>query len=227
MRKNIVELRQHLAERFPQLRSGSEQLMRTSMARAAASEFSFDDLIAGHWPKGAIMELVQEQPSAGSGLILSACIRRLCPAHWVALIDGRDCFDPSAFDNATLSRLLWVRCDGAVSALKASDMLLRDRNVPFVLLDLAGTPVQPLRKIPATTWYRLQRVAELGSSVLLVVAPCHLVSCARVKFVLDRPFRLEALEQTETELLRRLRIQAEQKLLADARDPENKLAQAG
>lgn len=221
--KNILELRQHL--KMPQLRSGSERL--TELAQASASDVSFDDLISGRLPKGAITEWVQDKPSAGSSFLLSAFVRRVCPAHWVAWIDGQDNFDPAAFDEAVLGRLLWIRCRRADAALKAADLLLRDGNIPFVLLDLATVPVRQLRSIPSSTWYRFQRILEPSSTALLVVLPCHLIGCARLKCTWQTSFNLEALAQPESELLRRLQIQFDQKLLATAGDSEPKLAQAG
>ena len=50
-----------------------------------------------------------------------------------------------------LSRLLWVRCRGAAEAMKAADLILRDGNLPLVLLDLAGNPPAQFWDIPATT----------------------------------------------------------------------------
>ena len=79
--------------------------------------------------------------------------------QWVALVDAQDSFDPSKLGEAVFSRLVWVRCRDAAQALKATDLLLRDGNLPLVLLDLQMNPAAELRKIPATTWHRWQRLS--------------------------------------------------------------------
>ncbi len=55
--------------------------------------------------------------------------------------------------------------------MKAADILLRDRNLPLVALDLKLNPPAQLRKISATAWHRLQRLAQQGGSVLVALTP--------------------------------------------------------
>ena len=69
-------------------------------------------------------------------MLLRALLRQSHRARqWMALIDGRDSFDPAGVEAPVLSRLFWVRCQTAEEALKAADLLLRDRNFPLVVLD--------------------------------------------------------------------------------------------
>ena len=46
-------------------------------------------------------------------------------------------------------KLLWVRCGSAIEVLKSADLLVRDGNVPFVLLDAIGTARRDLAALPA------------------------------------------------------------------------------
>jgi hypothetical protein len=62
--------------------------------------------------------------------------------------------------NSILRQLLWMRCTKALEAVKAADLLLRDGNFPLVIVDLILNSPEELRKIPQTTWYRLQRLAN-------------------------------------------------------------------
>jgi len=103
-----------------------------------------------------------------------------------------------------LSRLLWVRCRSAAEALKATDLLLRDGNVPLALLDIAINPEKQLRAIPATTWYRLQRLIEETSTVCVVFTPRVMVSPAHDRIFLHGRFSLSCLEQDHDELLSKL-----------------------
>jgi len=225
---NIVQLRQLLAERFPALRQFSEQpsLKAASWPTGLAA---IDHLLRGGLPKSAISELVSSQLSAGSALIVAALLRQTCHTNqWLGLVDGRDCFDPAPLDNTLLSRLLWVRCRETKQALKAADLLLRDGNLPLLVFDLRLNPAAELRRIPATTWYRLQRIVELASTTLLVLTPRPMVQGAQVRLSLQSRFTLEALMETEEELLSRLKIElVQRRSFADQQEGHAWIAEAG
>jgi len=96
-----------------------------------------------------------------------------------------------------LHQLLWVRCVQALEGVKAADLLLRDGNFPLVILDLILNPPQELRKIPQTTWYRLQRLVESMSTACLVLTRYEMVSSAQLKVVLENSWNLESLEKPD------------------------------
>jgi hypothetical protein len=203
---NIAQLRQLLAERLPALRQFSEQSSSKAVSWPTGLA-AIDNLLRGGLPKSAISELVSSRLSAGSALIMVALLRRTYRTNqWLGLIDGRDCFDPAPLDNTLLSRLLWVRCRETKQAFKVADLLLRDGNLPLVVFDLRLNSTAELRRIPATTWYRLQRIVELTSSTLLVITPRPMVSSADVRLSLESHFALDALTQTEAELLPQLKF---------------------
>ena len=208
---NIVQLRQLLAERWPGLRMLSERPW-LKVAHESTGLTAIDDLLQGGLPKSAISELVSRQLSAGSALIVAALLRHAYQTNqWLGLVDGQDCFDPAPLDNTLLSRLLWVRCRETKQALKAADLLLRDGNLSLVVFDLRLNPTSELRRIPATTWYRLQRIVELTSTTLLVLTPRPMVKGAQVRMSLESRFTLDALTATEEELLSRLKIELVQR----------------
>lgn len=204
--KNILQLRQQLAERFPQLRTAAEALKNVRDSQMPRKDSSL-----GPWQtlleRNKIVELVQADPSSGSALLLGHLIRHHAAQHWVALIDGSDSFSP--FDDISLPRFLWVRCQNSEQALKAADLLLRDGNVSFVLLDLAINPLRQLRKIPPTTWYRLQRIVHHHATGLLVIVPSHLISCAESKWTLSGSLPLAVLSQPQSDLLPLLKLQTQ------------------
>jgi hypothetical protein len=125
--------------------------------------------------------------------------------HPVALIDGRDSFDPQPLGNA--GHLLWVRCDKAFEAIKAADLLLRDGNFPLVMVDLVLNPPVELRKIPQTSWYRLQRLVEPTSVVCLVLTRQSMVSSAQLKIVLDNWWTLKTFKKNNATSRLQFRIQ--------------------
>src|SRR3989442_818060 len=106
-----MELRQSLAERFPTLRLLSELEPEKAGPVVPTGLPPMDQLLGGGLTQGAIIELVNAEQSAGSGLVLCSILRH-AQQQWTGLIDGRDSFDPTAVD-FDLSRLLWVRCQNA------------------------------------------------------------------------------------------------------------------
>jgi hypothetical protein len=152
--RKIVDLRNLLAERFASAPASSTGTLITGIDVLDEN---------GGLPKGGITELISARPSAGSALFIH-CLLRLAQRDrfFLALVDGRDSFDVQSAGSAALAHLLWVRCETATQAMKAADFLLRDGNFPLVILDLILNTAEDLRRIPATSWYRLQRLVEAG-----------------------------------------------------------------
>jgi hypothetical protein len=203
---NIIELRQLLAERFPGLRTRAEELSAVRHA-VWATGLPQVDVLHGGLPKGALAEIVAERHGSGSVSLMTALIHRALKENkFVAVIDGQDSLDVTQLGE-DLSRLLWVRCHSIDEALKAADLLLRDGNLPLVLLDLATNPAVQLRKIPATTWYRFQRLIEQTSAICVVMSPRVMVAPAQVRVTLRSRFSLKALEREPEESLRELKME--------------------
>jgi len=222
---NIIELRQLLAERFPGLRTRADELSAAKHAFWPTGVPHLDEPLRGGLAKGGLTEIVAEQRGSGSALLMTALIHRaLSENKFVAAIDGEDSLDVTQL-GGDLSRLLWVRCRSVAEALKAADLLLRDGNLPLVLLDLASNPAAQLRKIPATTWYRFQRLIEQTSAVCVVLAPRPMVAPAQVRIILRSRFSLKALEREPQELLRELKVEvAETRRFGEERELESRLA---
>jgi hypothetical protein len=192
MRGKIIDLRNLLAIRFPQAPMPVGTRLVTGLA-------SFDQSTDGGLPKGAITELISLRGSAGSASLIHAFIHGAYrDQYFVALIDGRDSFDPCALPNSILRQLLWVRCTKGIEAVKAADLLLRDGNFPLVIVDLILNSPEELRKIPQTTWYRLQRLVESVPTACLVLTRYEMVSSAQLKLVLENSWNLETLEKQNT-----------------------------
>jgi hypothetical protein len=193
--RNIVELRQLLAERFPGVRMSAER--QESISEHCPTGIPpIDESLRGGLPRGAITEIVSSGVSSGSLLFLGSILHQARKrGEWLALVDSTDCFDPAGLDSESLSRLLWVRCSEAKQAIKATDMLLHDGTISVVALDLLFCTPPQLRKIPSSTWFRLQRILEYNSTALVVLAPEHMVSNARARLTLEKRFTLDSLDQ--------------------------------
>jgi hypothetical protein len=197
----VVQLRQLLREKFPGLATRADELpvhRRDSWPTGLAQ---LDEKLGGGFPKSAISEVIAQHHGCGSALLLTHLLRRAAAQNqFTALVDGRDSFDVTAVEQPTLSRLLWIRCRNADEALKATDLVLRDGNLPVVLLDLVINPAAELRKIPAPTWYRFQRIVEESTTTFIVFTPRAMISPAEVRVTLQARFDLSAIEADRVKL---------------------------
>ncbi len=190
-RSQILDLRNLLAERFPQTRPAPTTRLATGLA-------TLDTMCGGGLPKGAITELTSPQLSAGSALMIHQLLGVAQREHsFLALVDGRDSFDPATAGADCLRHLLWVRCTKSLAAVKAADLLLRDGNFPIVILDLALNADDELRKIPQTSWYRLQRLVEPLPTAFLVLTRRSLISSAQLKLGLENHWMLRDLQRED------------------------------
>lgn len=144
--------------------------------------------------------MLAEANCQGSAAILVAGIVAASAGlrRHLALVDASDCFSPDAFalpDAAALfERLLWVRCHSVAQTIQAADLLLRDGNLPLVVLDLQGSPVRELQKQPASVWYRLRALAERSQSACLALTPCRSVAAAQLRLEIRGSLTLDTLE---------------------------------
>ncbi|HEX4667992.1 MAG TPA: hypothetical protein VH207_15480 [Chthoniobacterales bacterium] len=200
-RSRIIDLRKLLAERFP-------ETVRTSTAEALATGVAnLDAALEGGLTKGAITELSSPSGTAGSASAVAALLSRTAAERdFVALIDGRDSFDPQSIGAGPLPHLLWVRCAKATEAMQAADLLLRDGNFSLVILDLVLNPITELRRIPSSHWYRLQRLVESAPTAFLVVTPRSMVSSAQWKLVLENRWTLPQLDWAAKDLQGELKV---------------------
>ncbi|PYL60716.1 MAG: hypothetical protein DMF24_09315 [Verrucomicrobia bacterium] len=185
----IIDLRKLLAERFPHPAVPTATRLVTDLP-------CFDQPAGGGLPRSALIELIGPGRSAGSASLIHALIDSANRDNFfLALIDGRDSFDPCGLDNSLVRHLLWVRCSKASEAIKAADLLLRDGNFPLVIVDLVLNSPEELRKIPQTNWYRLQRLVELIPTACLVLTRYEMVGSAQLKLVLENSWNLETFEK--------------------------------
>jgi hypothetical protein len=194
----IIDLRNLLAQHFPHHSCTTASHLSTGLS-------CLEEAIGGGLPRAAITELISPKTSSGSASLIRALIHCAYRDHYfLALIDGRDSFDPSGLHNEWLQHLLWIRCSKASEGVKAADLLLRDGNFPLVIMDLVLNAPEELRKIPQTNWYRLQRLVEMLPTACLVLTRYEMVSSAQLKLVLENSWNIQTFETENA--LSRLRI---------------------
>src|SRR5258708_21186020 len=103
----------------------------------------------------------------------------------VALIDALDMLDveSAAAAGVDLDRLLWIRghvvsnpgmCRDSnlralEQAIRAFTQVLQAGNFGLVIFDAAEAPADAIRRLPFTTWMRLQRIVEGSQTMCLLV----------------------------------------------------------
>lgn len=204
----IVQIRQLLAEKHPGVRLGSEPAPARDVPVWTTGVWALDAALPGGLPRGTLTELCAAEGAWGSALVMRQLARQAAATQqWIALIDGTDSFDPGALDNATLEHLLWMRCKNASEAVKCADLVLRDGNLPIVVLDLALNAARELRAIPSSTWYRFQRLVEDGAAAFLAITPTAMASSAKHRIFLRGKMPVNAFGLTDAELMARLQIE--------------------
>jgi hypothetical protein len=149
---------------------------------------ALDACVRGGLPRGQLSEIVGPSSSGRTTLVLQAIAAATQRGEIAALVDTFDRFDVASGEAAgiDLERLLWIRghtclptsCgaagapDAAVNrALKAVNLVLQAGGFGCVVLDVVDVPPPVLRRIPFTTWLRVQRIIEGRDTACLLMAP--------------------------------------------------------
>lgn len=217
----ITELRALLAAKFPQPAAKSSGAISVPVGGAATSEMELQ--------RGLVTEISGSLGTSALFVqrLLHSVVRS---GGMMALVDGASAFDPaqcgaSSFSSftrtaegscaggdgssphafredaaAVLKRLLWVLCKDPMGAIKAADLLLRDGNLPLVVLDLQMNSAVELRRIPSTTWYRFQRILEQSTVAFVVMTPQPMVSSAAERFSFSQHWTLAAMRERRDNL---------------------------
>lgn len=200
MAKNpkILELCTALAEKFPRLPSKANGCFELEIPhwRNCCRQF----------PKGALTE-VHGSPANGALLVQALLESSYHQKSFAALIDGRSSFAPDSCEH--ISHLLWILCTTVEQALRTADLLLRDGNLPLIILDLQMNPMPQLRRIPASTWYRLQRLMEQTAATFVAITPRVLVPCASLRMRMESRWNIGAMRCRREALRGQLQVTLE------------------
>ena len=190
-----AELRALLRQQFPEAHA------QPRLEDSARFETGCDELDHIGIARGSVTEIVQARPSSGGALLIARLVEGAAArGHHLALIDGRDSFDPESLDTATLRHLLWLRASSAAETIKAADLLLRDGNLPLVLIDLALNPEAETRRLPDTSWNRLRALADQASTALLAITRSQTLPRPHLRIILQESFTLAAFERARGDI---------------------------
>jgi hypothetical protein len=147
-----------------------------------------DRLLSGGFPRGEQSEIHGPVSSGRTGVLLALLAHTTRAGALAALMDPLDRLDPgsAAAAGVDLGRLLWLRgprvggeapqAKTLASATAAVATLAGAGLFDVVVLDLAGADLER-RRLPSSTWLRLQRIVEDTKSALVLVADGH-VACS-------------------------------------------------
>lgn len=158
---------------------------RDEQAVGSTGLLPLDDRLGGGLPRGHLSELVGSRSSGRTSLLFQIIAAATARGELVALVDALDMLDAASAAAAgiDLARLLWVRGHVVTNpglcrdlnqrameqAVKALGLVLQAGNFGLVVLDLGDAPQDAIRRLPFTTWLRLQRMVE-GSQTMCLLA---------------------------------------------------------
>jgi hypothetical protein len=161
------------------------QDVQDEQAVGATGLAALDDRLGGGLPRGQLSEIVGPRSSGRTSVLLQAVAAATARGELVAVIDALDMLDVASVDAAgvDLQRVLWVRGHVVSSpglcrdlngrameqAVKALGLVLQAGNFGLVALDLGEAPRDSVRRLPFTTWLRLQRMVEGSQTVCVLV----------------------------------------------------------
>jgi hypothetical protein len=144
-----------------------------------------DAQLGGGFPRGQLSELIGPRSSGRTSVLLQAIAAATARGELVALVDALDMLDVESAASAgiDLDRLLWIRGHVVTNpgmcrdlnqraieqTIRAFALVLQAGNFGLVIFDAAEAPPDAIRRLPFTTWLRLQRMVEGGQTACLLV----------------------------------------------------------
>jgi recombination protein RecA len=158
---------------------------RDETALAPSGVASLDAQLGGGLPRGQVSELVGPRSSGRTSLLLRCMAAATARGELVALVDALDMFDveSAAAAGIDLEQILWIRGHVVTNpglcgdlnqraleqAIRAFTLVLQAGNFGLVVLDVAEAAAKAVRRLPFTTWLRLQRMVEGSQTACLLV----------------------------------------------------------
>ena len=145
-----------------------------------------DAWLNGGLPRGQLSELAGPRTSGRTTLLLQMLAAVTGRGELAALVDPCDALDvaSAAAAGIDLERLLWIRGEPAPldrlvdRAIKALNLVLQAGGFAVAVIDLADVPMVALRRLPFTTWLRVQRAIEGSDTACVLVVPAPLARSA-------------------------------------------------
>ncbi len=157
---------------------------------AATGVTALDDCLRGGLPRGQLSEIAGPRSAGRTTLLLRMVAAATRRGEIAAVVDTFDRLDvrSAAAAGVDLERLLWIRgvtlaeTDASRGgsalrdrtldrAVKALNLVLQAGGFGLVAIDLADVPAMALKRLPFTTWLRVQRTIEGSDTACVLVVP--------------------------------------------------------
>lgn len=146
---------------------------------------ALDAALGGGFPRGQLSEIVGARSSGRASAMQRLMAAATGRGELVALVDVLDMLDveSAAHAGVDLSRLLWIRGHVVThpglcadmnqrameQAVRALTLVLQAGTMGLVVFDAGEAPVEAVRRLPFTTWLRLQRMVEGRETICVLV----------------------------------------------------------
>lgn len=123
--------------------------------------------------RGSIVEAAGSATSGKTAISLSLLAKLTANGEICAVVDSNGSFDPhsAVLAGVQLENLLWIRCGGEIEkAFISTDLLIQAKGFGAVWLNLNGLPVDKLKYVPKTYWYRYRTRIKETPTLLIVTA---------------------------------------------------------
>lgn len=153
----------------------------TAMLRRFPSGLAeIDELVGGGFPVGCLSEISGPISSGRTSLVLALLARATRNGAHVAWVDHAEAFDPASADAAgvVLERVLWVRAQQSLAALRCTERILETEGFALVVLDLTRLQARNSKldqrdqktSIPQAAWLRLTRLTAGKQNTLILLS---------------------------------------------------------
>jgi recA bacterial DNA recombination protein len=146
---------------------------------------ALDLRLGGGFPRGQLSEIVGPRSSGRASLTVQMLAAATARGELVALVDALDMLDveSAAAAGVDLDRLLWIRGHVVMTpgmcrdmnqraleqTIRAFALVLQAGNFGLVVFDAGEAPADAIRRLPFTTWLRLQRMVEGSPTACVLV----------------------------------------------------------
>jgi hypothetical protein len=158
-------------------------LQHADVAAAPTGITALDTCLRGGLPRGQLSEIAGPRSSGRMTLLLQMMAAATARGEIAAVVDTLDGLDVASVVSTgiDLDRLLWIRgqsiagsplLDRAIDrGLKALNLVLQGGGFGVAAIDFSDVPIAALRRIPFTTWLRVQRTIEGSDTACVLVSP--------------------------------------------------------
>ncbi|MBV9242171.1 MAG: hypothetical protein JO314_09200 [Acidobacteria bacterium] len=140
--------------------------------------------------RGTVSEIAGPASTGKMSVAIALLAQLTSVGETCAVVDSVNGFDPvtAKLAGVELSNLLWVRCSGDIEkSFMAADYLLQAKGFGAMWLNLCGLPVNKLRAVPRTYWFRYRTRIKDTPTLMLVTSNEFLTgSASQQSFVFKR-----------------------------------------